>query len=193
MRDLVSPFVPPIAPVTHRQLVPHAIDIRQNGEGLLLIADGEERIADRAVRCFPFTTPDRWISFRDDTDAELGLLPALNGLNARARTALEAHLKARYDIPIIQSLRNIETGKQGGAIWHVHTEEGPASFALRGDQSLSLNAFPEVVFTDAITRKRYKIPDFTKLDRTSQKIARVHLPMGSRHGSRRRGSRGRRG
>ena len=193
MPDRVSPFVPAIDLVTGRQLVPHAIDIRPNGEGLLLIANGEEQIVDRAVRCFPFTTPDLWISLRDETGAELGLLPALNGLNAGARTSLEAHLKARYDIPIVQSIRAIETGKQGGAVWRVITEEGPASFTMRGDQSLSLNAFPEVIFTDAITRKRYKIPDFTKLDRASQKIARVHLPMGSRHDSRRRGSRGRRG
>ncbi len=193
MRDLVSPFVPAINLVTQHQLVPHAIDIRQNGAGLLLIANGEEQTADQVVRCFPFTTPDQWISFRDETGAELGLLPTLNGLNARARTLLETRLKARYDIPIIQSLRNIESSKQGGAIWHINTEEGQMSFTMRGDQSLSLNAFPEVVFTDAITRKRYKIPDFTKLDRASQKIARTYLPIGSRHDSRRRGGRSRRG
>ena len=120
-------------------------------------------------------------------------MPALNGLNAGARTALEAHLKARYDIPIVRSIRAIETGEQGGAVWRVITEEGPTRFTLRGDQNQNLDAFLEVVFTDAITRKRYKIPDFTKLDRASQKIARAHLPMGSRHDSRRRGSRGRRG
>lgn len=193
MPDHVSPFVPPINLVTQHQLVPHAIDIRPNGAGLLLLANGEELAVDRAVRCFPFTTPDRWISLRDATGAELGLLPTLNGLNAGARTSIEAHLKARYDIPIIQSLRTIETGNQGGAVWHVITEEGPTRFTLRGDQNQNLNAFPEVVFTDAITRKRYKIPDFTKLDRASQKNARTYLPMGSRHDSRRRGGRGRRG
>ncbi len=180
-------------PIAQHQFVPRAIDIRQNSDGLLLIANGEEQTVDHVVRCFPFSAPDRWISFRDKTGAELGLLPTLNGLNPRARILIEAYLKARYHIPNIQSLRNIESSKQGGSIWHVNTEEGPASFTVRGDQSLNLNAFPEVVFTDAITRTRYKIPDFTKLDRASQKIARVHLPMGSRHHSGRRRGRSRGG
>ena len=42
MPDHVSPFVPAINLVTQHQLVPHAIDIRPNGAGLLLIANAEE-------------------------------------------------------------------------------------------------------------------------------------------------------
>ena len=176
--------------ITQNQLIPQAIDIRRNGDGLLLFADGEEQAIDRVVLCFPFSTPDQWISLRDRDGTELGLLPTLDGLNTQARKLIETHLKNRYDIPKIQTILNIESSKEGGTVWDIDTDAGPMSFTIRGDQNL--NAFPEIVFTDAITRKRYKISDYTKLDRASQKTARAYLPMGSRHYSGRRGGRSRR-
>ncbi len=178
--------------ITENQLIPETIDIRQNGGSLILCANGEERNIDHIVRCFPFSTPDQWISLRDRDGTELGLLPTLDGLNAQSRTRIEEHLRDRYDIPKIQTILNIESNKEGGTNWDIDTNAGPMNFTLRGDQNLNLNAFPEIVFTDAITRKRYKIPDYTKLDRASQKTARAYLPMSSRHYSGRRGGRGRR-
>lgn len=178
--------------ITENQLIPETIDIRQNGDRLLLTADGEELHIDHIVRCFPFSTPDQWISLRDRDGTELGLLPTLDGLNTQSRARVEEHLKNRYDIPQIQTILNIESNKEGGTNWDIDTNAGPMSFTIRGDQNLNLNAFPEIVFTDAITRKRYKIPDYTKLDRASQKIARAYLPMSSRHYSGRRGGRSRR-
>ena len=177
--------------LTQQQLDPHTVEIRQNGDVLLLVTNDQEKAVDHLVRCFPFSTPERWISLRDKEGTELGLLPTLDGLNKPSRTLIETYLKDRYYIPLIQSIREIESSKQGGTIWHVNTQDGPTSFTVRGDRSLNLSAFPEVVFTDATTRKRYKILDFTKLDRISQKIARVHLPMGSRHSGRSRGGRSR--
>ncbi len=133
-----------------QQLIPQAIDIRQNGDGLLLFADGEELCIDHIVRCFPFSTPDQWISLRDRDGTELGLLPTLDGLNTQSRALVEEHLKDRYDIPKIQTIRNIESSKEGGTVWDIDTDAGPMSFTIRGDQNLNLNAFPEIVFTDAI-------------------------------------------
>jgi len=173
------------------QLDPHSVEIRQNGEALYLITNSTKKNIDQVVRCFPFSLPHQWISLRDSSGTELGLLPTLDGLNTQSRSLLETHLNERYDIPMIESIREIESSKQGGNIWHVNTPDGPASFTVRGDRSLNLNAFPEIVFTDTITRKRYKILDYTRLDRPSQKISRIHLPMGSRHDSGRRGGRSR--
>jgi len=173
--------------IIQNQLIPETIDIRQNGDSLILFADGEELHIDHIVRCFPFSTPDQWVSLRDLDGTELGLLPTLDGLNPQARALVEEHLKDRYDIPKIQTILNIESNKEGGTTWDIDTNAGPMDFTIRGDQNL--NAFPEIVFTDAITRKRYKIPDYTKLDRASQKIARAYLPMSSRHYSGRRGGR----
>ena len=36
--------------ITQNQLIPQAIDIRQNGDGLLLFADGVEQAIDHVVR-----------------------------------------------------------------------------------------------------------------------------------------------
>ena len=78
-----------------QQLIPETIDLCQNGDSLLLFADGEELNIDHIVRCFPFSTPDSWISLRDRDGTELGLLPTLDGLNTQSRALVEEHLKKR--------------------------------------------------------------------------------------------------
>ena len=104
-----------------QQLIPETIDINQNGDGLILCADGEELHIDHIVRCFPFSTPDQWISLRDRDGTELGLLPTLDGLNPQSRALIEEHLKDRYDIPKIQTILNIESNKEGGTdLGHRH-------------------------------------------------------------------------
>jgi len=105
-----------------QQLIPETIDIRQNGDSLILFADGEELHIDHIVRCFPFSTPDQWISLRDQDGTELGLLPTLDGLNTQSRARVEEHLKDRYDIPKIQTILNIESNKEGGTTWDIDTD-----------------------------------------------------------------------
>lgn len=166
---------------TQRLLLPDAIDIRENGEGLLLVHNGREMPIDQVVRCFPFSTPDQWLSLRNADGDELGLLESLDGLAPDARLRLETRLKDRYHMPVIAHIDRIENGDRG-TVWHVHTEDGPETFTLRGDRGIDFSAFPRIYLTDGQTRRRFVIPDFTALPGADQKRARAHLPMGFRGG-----------
>ncbi len=165
--------------LSERLLDPGAIDI--DTRQLLVINDCETPV-DQIILCFPFSTPNQWISLRDATGKEIGLLETTTGMTDRARQLLEAELKNRYHIPEIQRIHRVESGTRG-AIWHVDTTDGPTTFTLRSDRGLDISAFPRIFLTDGQTRKRYVIGDFTALDKSSQKLARTHLSLGS-HGGR---------
>jgi len=169
--------------LTERLLDPKSVDIRAQDDHIVLIAHNTEAPIEQIVRCFPFSTPDHWISLRNPDGVELGLIDTLEGLSEQAQQLIRSRLDDRYAMPIIQRIQRVESGPQG-AIWHVDTDEGVATVTVRGDRGLDITGFPRILFTDAQTRKRFILPDFTTLDRPSQKLARAHLPMGfrGRHG-----------
>ncbi len=173
--------------LTERLLDPKTVDIRAQDDHLVLITNNTEVPIDQIVRCFPFSTPDRWISLRGPGGAELGLLDTLEKLPEHAQQLLQTRLNDRYAMPTITRIHRIESGSRG-TIWHVDTDEGSAAITVRGDRGLDISAFPRILFTDGQTQTRFAIPDFTALDRSSQKLSRAHLPMGRRGG---RGHRGR--
>ena len=165
--------------ITERLLDPTAIQIHKIENVLQITINNQLEQVDQIVRCFPFSTPNQWISFRKSDGSEIGLIQSTNDLNEDARQIVETHLKDRYHIPTIAKIENIESNAQGTQ-WFVETEEGSQSFSLRGERSVDLSEFPKVVFTDAATRQRFAIPNYTDLDRASQQQARAHLSIGRR-------------
>ena len=167
--------------MTERLLNPKTIQIQQNKDDIVLTIDGQDESIDQIVRCFPFSTPNNWISFRKADGSELGLLKTIDELDTDSRHIIETRLKDRYYIPTILKIVQIETDAQG-AQWKVETEEGLKTFSLRGERGVSTSEFPKIVLTDATTRQRFVIPDYTTLDRACQQLARAHLPISSRRG-----------
>lgn len=170
-----------------RFLDPAQVDIHPTPDGgLCLVQDGERQPIGQIVRCFPFSSPDAWISLRAPDGAELALLKSLDGLPPEGLNRVRQALAARYHIPRIRRILAVTSGA-GGALWRVETDDGPMDFRLRGDADIS--GFPRIRLTDSAARKRLEIPDYTALDRSSQAIARSHLPIsrwGGPQGGRRR-------
>jgi hypothetical protein len=164
-----------------RLLNPKTTRIQQHQDHITLTTNGQTESIDQIVRCFPFSMPNHWISFRKADGSELGLLKTIDELDTDSRHLVETRLKDRYYIPTILKILQIETDTQGNQ-WQVDTEDGPKTFFIRGERGISTGEFPKIVFTDATTRQRFVIPDYTALDRTCQQLARAHLPMGSRRG-----------
>lgn len=167
--------------IAERLLDPNTINIEQDGDSVILTKDGQSEPIDQIVRCFPFSTPNEWISFRNSDGHEIGLLNTTTELDETARQIVEARLKERYYIPTILRIEQIETTQQG-TTWQVETDEGIQTFSIRGERSVNISEFPKVVFSDAITHQRFTIPNYTALDRSSQHIARAHLSIGRRGG-----------
>jgi len=170
---------------SERLLDPKSIRVHQSeDQKLILTKDDRSEPIDQIVRCFPFSTPNNWISFRKADGTEIGLLKTTTDLPDPSRHLVETHLKDRYHIPTILSITQIEASTNGTE-WQVETEEGPRTFSLRGERGINTSDFPQISLTDANTRQRFVIPDYAQLDRSSQHMARAHLPS-----SRGRGGRG---
>lgn len=162
-----------------RLLDPTTIQIQQTDHNITLTMGDKTETIDQVVLCFPFSTPTQWISLRKADGTELGLLKTVDDLPEASRHIVEKRLKDRYHIPTIVRVVHIEMGSQGTQ-WQVETEEGETTFSIRGERSINTGEFPKIILTDASTRQRYAIVDYTKLDRSSQQMARANLPISSR-------------
>ena len=175
---------------SEKRLGPQTLQIQKDADRTLLLAQNGHQIeVDEIICCFPETSPQIWISLRTERGNELGLLPSLDGLKPDVREHIETILKERYPIPTIFQIRKIES-ISGGSHWQVETEEGPKQFQIRSDRGVDLNAFPQMFFTDSTTRKRFRIPDYNTLDRTSKALLRGRLNIGRREGGGRHRGRG---
>jgi hypothetical protein len=173
--------------IADRLLDPDTLHIEKDADVLILTVDGQPETFDQIVLCFPFSTPNQWISFRKSDGSEVGLLRSVDGLDEESRRVVETRVKDRYHIPTILRIESIENLSHGTQ-WQVETEEGMKTFSVRGDRSINTSEFPKIVMTDATTKQRFIIHDYTDLDRASQKLARAHSTIGSRG----RGGRGHR-
>ncbi|EFM11909.1 conserved hypothetical protein [Paenibacillus curdlanolyticus YK9] len=66
------------------------------------------------VRCFPYTIPDKHISVKSESGAELYTIDCLSQLSEESRLVVEEALRERYMIPRITRIASI---KKRGAYW----------------------------------------------------------------------------
>jgi len=105
---------------------------RTGGGALRLTLHGEKSVLRvKCRRCFPYSLPERFISIRDGSDGEIGIVANLQELPKDCRTLIEDDLEMRYYVP---QVRKIETIRQrfGGIEWRVDTDRGPKRLITKG-------------------------------------------------------------
>ncbi len=135
------------------------------------------------VQCFPESNSGLWISLRDARGSEIGLIPDLAELDGDSRRVIGRLMREKYHVPEITRIVSVDRRPEGARCL-VDTEEGEYELLIRGDGDADTRAFPRVVLTDGDSARRYAIPDFTTLDRSSQALARQHLSIARRGGRR---------
>ncbi|MBQ9115613.1 MAG: DUF1854 domain-containing protein [Clostridia bacterium] len=152
------------------------ISMELKGEG------GESEVFERvvAIRSFPITDPDAFISIRepDSSDhekgAEIGIIPDLNTFDAESVALLREELARRYFTPKILKIFSMKE-KLGHYYWDVSTDAGKFSFVLRnaGSNIRTLEDGRVLIFD--IDGNCFEIPDPDKLDKASYKKIEVYL------------------
>lgn len=146
-------------------------------DGVLNARTEEGDVAvDDIVKCFPFSDRSRWISFRDHDGRELAIKASLSDLEPDVREHVEGVLEEKYHIPMILRIISIRP-LTGYDRWEVETVDGVTEFSHSGDSGTDVSAFPRILLTSLDTGRRYEIPDYTNLSRSSQLLARAHLPI----------------
>lgn len=134
----------------------------------VLHKDGKkEEIVLQVVRCFPWSTPDSYISLRDDQGNEVYLLTSLYELeDPKIRNLVETELFERTFIPRIQYINAI-VDEIDLFRWNVKTDAGRRLFYTRRREIPREIGKGGVIIKD-ISGDRYLIPDVGKLDAKSR-------------------------
>ena len=122
------------------------------------------------VMCsFPLSRPRDFVSLRDGSNREIGLIEHLGDLDRESRHIADDEIERRYFLPEITAVRKLE-GHFGTYDWHVETNRGPRSFVVRGRGEHIVQLPPHRVAITDVLGNRYQIPDTTHLDRKSQAL-----------------------
>ncbi|MBO9610135.1 MAG: DUF1854 domain-containing protein [Paenibacillaceae bacterium] len=119
-------------------------------------------------RAFPFTYATRYISIRQVSGDEIGVVRDIAELDEESRTELLHELQLRYFMPIVTRVDSVKQ-KNDLWIWELQTNRGPTRFAMRNLHEYT--QFPggnRLILTD-MTGKRCEIGDWTALDGHSRK------------------------
>ncbi len=100
--------------------------------GMRLTLKGDRSVLRiKARRCFPYSMPDKFISLRDGSDGEIGIIADLKDLPNDYRRWIEEDLEMRYYVPQVRSIKTIRQ-RFGGIEWHVDTDRGPKRLITKG-------------------------------------------------------------
>ena len=146
---------------------------RDEFEDLKLIVENEEYTKVKIIQSFPFSTPYRFLAFRDQDNQEIGILEDANSLDRRSRKVLEDELAKAYFIPKIKRINDIDEDF-GVPKWDVETDRGPRRFEMRSREDAHSLGRGRVVIKD-IDGNKYEIPDRYKLDHQSQAMLEEEL------------------
>ena len=119
-------------------------------------------------RLFPIRAEDTYISLLDEKDNEIALIRDLANISEDSRAAVNACFADMYRIPNITRIIDINE-KFGTLMWTVETDRGTISFLIRGRYQTVKRIGKRFRVRDNCDN-RYEIPDYTKLDKHSQRL-----------------------
>lgn len=135
-----------------------------NGRLLLLLEDGPVPVRPR--RCFPWASPNEWISLRDDDGHEQALVHLPETLEPASRDLLLREL--RDSAHTFQITRILECRKEIELrCWRVDTEQGPRAFQTELDEWPQRLPRGGILIRD-LAGDLYTIADPDKLDPDSR-------------------------
>lgn len=156
-------------------LDPRKLKFFRAGACLRLTIDGERSVLKATVsRVFPLTHPDRYLSLRDGSGSEVGILRSLDLLDSSGRKLVAEELERRYFLPVVSRISAV-IERFGTVEWQVDTDRGKYRFTTRDmrDNVLRLGGGRYII--QDVDDNRYEIPDTGKLDRTSLAKLLRHL------------------
>ena len=125
-------------------------------------------------RCFPFDTPNEYISVLDKDGKEYGLILKLDELPEEDVKIISDELNRKYLCPVITKINSLKD-KLGYSYWEVETDRGSATFSTRDTyRSIARVGGGLLIITD-VDGNRYRINNASELDKKSFKKIELYL------------------
>lgn len=155
------------------QPLPTGITVRRRDDGQFEASWDDKSAVVRAIRCFPWSEPKRFISLRDHDENEIALITDLDQLDAHSRKTIESALA---EAAFVLEVTRIDSIDEEFEIrnWRVQTRQGPRTFQTHRDE------WPRPVdgggfLVHDVAGDLFHIPTDDRLDETSRKRLRVYI------------------
>lgn len=137
-------------------------------DGQLWAVRGGEARAVRVARCFPWSSPGRYISLRDEKRNEVLLIADPAELDEDSRRVLE---EALIEADFVLEIETIEAIRDETEIrcWHVGTRQGRRSFQTKRDDWPRPMPGGGLLIRD-VAGDLFHIPDPARLDARSRQL-----------------------
>ena len=151
-----------------RWLEPGEVELREGPYQSLevVLPDGTVHRGVFAVRCFPATRPDDFISLRvwdrDGNEVELGIVRHLGRWSSDTQKLLRAALGRRYFLRRITGIEDIKV-ECGYLRLGVKTDQGPTQFTMRWNQSHAQDFGARGKVLLDLEDNRFLVPDVDEL------------------------------
>ena len=159
---------------TH-MITAEAVFEQTEGGFLSLTYDGKHYDRVKAVRLFPFSDADKYISIREhDGSREIGIIEDLGAMNDKTRKLIEHQLGLSYFTPVISKIYKIKD-KYGYAYFHVMTDKGECKFAINmGSNAVTKLSDTRLIIMD-VDENRFEIRDSDKLTQKERRMLDLFL------------------
>jgi len=150
-----------------------SLDRDEWGRLVLIDAQGCRHAGVEAVRAFPISDPQRWISLCDSQGHEQIWIEDLAALPADTRRTLAQYLAQREFLPVIERIISV-SAETDPSEWDVMTDRGPTRFLLGTEDDVKRLGDMAALVVDSFG-VRYLIRDVRTLDAGSRRILDRYL------------------
>ena len=142
--------------------------LEHRADGQLWAIQGEQEVAVRVRRAFPWSEPGRFLSLRDHDDTEIALVADAAELDHASRAALERALVQAGFVFDVTAVTEIDEEVEIRT-WRVQTLQGPRTFQTRLDDWP--RSLPEggLLIRD-VAGDLYRLQNLARLDRHSREL-----------------------
>ncbi len=137
------------------------------------LPDGTSHANVEAVRSFPLTDSNKYITLLDSEGGEIGIIQDIKHLPRESAETLVSELQKRYFMPKITKIHELE-GEFGVTRWVVETNRGPVTFGMRTRYDVVSLENGRVLIKDA-DGNRYEIENYHHLDPESIVLLETQL------------------
>ncbi len=125
-------------------------------------------------RCFPFETPDEYISVLNKDGREYAMIRNLTDLSDESQAIIRQELTRKYYCPTIKKIKSLKE-KLDYSFWEVETDSGEMAFSMHDTyRNIARVGNGMLIITD-VDGNRYRINDVALLDRKSYKKIELYL------------------
>ncbi len=125
-------------------------------------------------RCFPFETPDEFISVLNGDGREYAMIRRLDDLPEESRAIVEHELARKYLCPTISRIKSLKE-KLGFSFWEVETDLGDMSFTMHDTYRNIARVGGGMLIISDVDGNRFRIENVENLDRKSFKKIELYL------------------